>query len=485
MTKSENLKELTGDFLAQFSPAVLKQVDALFEQLKSDSASKLAVNFGLAMPPEMRRRILADIGLEDDAAPQIADRHLPYLMVMKQLVEKFGDQADSVAKEEVATFVWQEGRRLRLFENEIQQLVDFLPAWFSNIARKRVIEFSPARVCSVEADPAEETTVNTAEISFNGIIGKSETMRSMFACLKRISGSSLSVLIQGESGTGKELVAHAIHSLSDRAGQSFIPVNCGALPDSIIESELFGYEKGAFTGAAAQKKGYFEIAHQGTIFLDEITETSLNTQVKLLRVLQEKQFYRVGGTKPVAVDCRIIAATNRDMLEMVKGGSFRHDLYYRINEMTISLPPLRQRKDDLCLLVNHFLKSFAAQNRCQAPTIAPAAWKILNDYNWPGNIRELENALKRAVVLADGVIMPEHFPAAILENTKQQDTRHAVPETGTLDEMLSHAEREILDTQLAKYGYNVSKTADALQVSRRTLQRKIKQLGLEKKALQI
>lgn len=202
-------------------------------------------------------------------------------------------------------------------------------------------------------------------------------------------------------------------------------------------------------------------------------------------MLQEKQFYRVGGTKPVAVDCRIIAATNRDMLEMVKGGSFRHDLYYRINEMTISLPPLRQRKDDLCLLVNHFLKSFAAQNRCQAPTIAPAAWKILNDYNWPGNIRELENALKRAVVLADGVIMPEHFPAAILENTKQQDTRHAVPETGTLDEMLSHAEREILDTQLAKYGYNVSKTADALQVSRRTLQRKIKQLGLEKKALQI
>ncbi len=482
MPKSDHLKELTGDFLAQFSPAVLKQVDSLFEQLKSDSDSKLAVNFGLAMPPEMRRKVLSDIGLEDATAPQIADRHLPYLMVMKKLVEKYGDQAGTTDKNEIASLIWQEGRQLRLFENEIQQLVDFLPAWFENIARKRTIEFSPARVCSVESVPATATSDDaTDEIAFNGIIGRSETMRSMFTCLKRISSSNLSVLIQGESGTGKELVAHAVHSLSDRSGQSFIPVNCGALPDSIIESELFGYEKGAFTGAAAQKKGYFEIAHKGTIFLDEITETSLNTQVKLLRVLQEKQFYRVGGTKPVAVDCRIIAASNREMLDMVKAGTFRHDLYYRINEMTISLPPLRERKEDLPLLVGHFLKSFAKQNKRRAPSISDAAWKILKSYNWPGNIRELENALKRAVVMADTEIEPEHFPVAVSENAGQQNFRASVSMGGSLEELLAQAEHEILSSQLAHHNFNVSRTAVALKISRRTLQRKIKQLDLEKK----
>lgn len=482
MPKNDHLKELAGDFLSQFSPAVLKQVDALFDHLKSDSASKLAVNFGLAMPPEMRRRVLASIGLEDTAAPRIADRHLPYLMVMKNMVEKFGDTIGNVTKEEMAGQIWREGRRLRLFENEIQQLVDFFPTWLASIAKKRAVEFSPARVGSVSDAASTEGTEDTSgDISFGGIIGKSEPMRSMFSCLKKISSSNLSILIQGESGTGKELVAHAIHSLSDRAGRSFIPVNCGALPDSIIESELFGYEKGAFTGAAAQKPGYFEIANHGTIFLDEITETSLNTQVKLLRVLQEKQFYRVGGTKPVAADCRIIAATNRDMFEMAKTGAFRHDLYYRINEMTISLPPLRERKEDLASLVNHFLKRYAAQNNRKTPEISNSTWKILREYNWPGNIRELENALKRAVVMADEMIEPAHLPAGIAAAALQQQYRSSMPENGSLEELLAGAEREIIAAQLQKHNFNVSKTAAALKISRRTLQRKIKQLALDKK----
>ncbi len=480
MSKNDHLKELAGEFLARFSPAVLKQVDGLFDQLKSDSSSKLAANFGLAMPPEMRRRVLAAIGLEDASAPQIASRHLPYLIVMKNLVEKFGDTITSVKKDEIAAQIWREGRRLRLFENEIQQLVDFLPSWLAGIARKRVVEFSPARVGSVDST-VDGQERSSESLSFNGIIGRSETMRSMFACLKKISASNLSILIQGESGTGKELVAHAIHSLSERAAESFIPVNCGALPDSIIESELFGYEKGAFTGAAAQKMGYFEIAHKGTIFLDEITETSLSTQVKLLRVLQEKQFYRVGGTRPVAADCRIIAATNRDTLEMARTGAFRHDLFYRINEMTISLPPLRERKEDLPALVEHFLQRFAAQNNRPIPGISSQAWKTLNGYNWPGNIRELENALKRAVVLADDVIEPAHLPANISQAAAVNEAGAAIPESGSLEEMLNCAERQILARQLLLHNYNVSRTAAALKISRRTLQRKMSQLDLEKK----
>ncbi|MBU1109646.1 MAG: sigma 54-interacting transcriptional regulator [Candidatus Riflebacteria bacterium] len=477
MDKTEQMRGLAGEFLARFSPDVLKQVDSLFEHLKSDTASKLEVNFGLAMPPEMRQRVLLSIGIEDTAAPQVADRYVPYLLILKKLIDQIGDNLQAVRHEEIAGLIWQEGRKMRLFEYEIQQLIEIFPAWLTSISRKYVVEISPASICKV--DSAGDADDNR-EIAFSGIIGRSETMRSMFACLKKISASNLSILIQGESGTGKELVAHAIHSLSDRAKHSFIPVNCGALPDTIIESELFGYEKGAFTGADGLKKGYFEISDQGTIFLDEITETSLQTQVKLLRVLQEKQFNRVGGTKPVSANCRVIAATNRDVLEMAKVGTFRHDLYYRVNEMTISLPPLRERKDDLPLLVKHFLKKFAEQNNCQRPELSKESWQVLNDYSWPGNIRELENALKRAVVLADDVILPEHFPPVIIEQSARHHTTPTSSGNETLETLIEQAEHGILISQLKKYGYNVSKTADALAISRRTLQRKLKQFGIEK-----
>jgi len=478
MNKTDQLRGLAGEFLARFSPDMLKQVDYLFEHLKSDTASKLEVNFGLAMPPEMRQRVLYSIGIEDAAAPPVADRYVPYLLILKKLLDQVGDNLQAIRQEEIAGLIWQEGRRMRLFEYEIQQLIDIFPAWLAGISRKYVVEISPASICKVDAGESESD--DGSEIAFNGIVGQSETMRSMFACLKKISASNLSILIQGESGTGKELVAHAIHSLSDRASHSFIPVNCGALPDSIIESELFGYEKGAFTGAENQKKGYFEIADQGTIFLDEITETSLPTQVKLLRVLQEKQFYRVGGTKPVSANCRIIAATNRDIIEMAKDGSFRHDLYYRVNEMTIALPPLRERKEDLQLLVKHFLKKFAEQNNCPTPEVTKESWQLIKNYSWPGNIRELENALKRAVVLADEQILPEHFPPVMLDQAGRNATLQAATGEGTYESLMESAEREILIGQLKKHGNNVSKTADALAISRRTLQRRLKHLGIEK-----
>jgi len=478
MNKNDQLRGLAGEFLARFSPDMLKQVDYLFEHLKSDTASKLEVNFGLAMPPEMRQRVLYSIGIEDAAAPPVADRYVPYLLILKKLLDQVGDNLQDIRQEEIAGMIWQEGRRMRLFEYEIQQLIDIFPAWLAGISRKYVVEISPASICKVDSGDNEGD--DGSEIAFNGIVGRSETMRSMFACLKKISASNLSILIQGESGTGKELVAHAIHSLSDRSSHSFIPVNCGALPDTIIESELFGYEKGAFTGAESQKKGYFEIADQGTIFLDEITETSLPTQVKLLRVLQEKQFYRVGGTRPVSANCRIIAATNRDILEMAKDGSFRHDLYYRVNEMTIALPPLRERKDDLPLLVKHFLKKFAEQNKCEIPEVTKESWQLIKNYSWPGNIRELENALKRAVVLADEQILPEHFPPVMLDHTGRHTALQAATGSGTYESLMESAEREILIEQLKKHNNNVSKTADALAISRRTLQRRLKHLGIEK-----
>jgi transcriptional regulator with PAS, ATPase and Fis domain len=478
MDKNDQLRGLAGEFLALFSPDMLRQVDYLFEHLKSDTASKLEVNFGLAMPPEMRQRVLYSIGIEDAAAPPVADRYVPYLLILKKLLDQVGDNLQAIRQEEIAGLIWHEGRRMRLFEYEIQQLIDIFPSWLAGISNKYVVEISPASICKVDAGEGDND--DGSEIAFNGIVGRSETMRSMFACLKKISASNLSILIQGESGTGKELVAHAIHSLSERASHSFIPVNCGALPDTIIESELFGYEKGAFTGADSQKKGYFEIADQGTIFLDEITETSLPTQVKLLRVLQEKQFYRVGGTKPVSANCRIIAATNRDILEMAKDGSFRHDLYYRVNEMTIALPPLRERKDDLPLLVKHFLKKFADQNKCQIPEVAEESWRLIKNYSWPGNIRELENALKRAVVLADEEVLPEHFPPVMLDQAGRHAKTQAVAGEGTYESLMESAEREILIDQLKKHNNNVSKTADALAISRRTLQRRLKHLGIEK-----
>jgi len=479
----ETLKEIAGEFLSQIAPDGLKQIDMLFEQLKFDAPAKSEVNFGLAMPPEMRRKILADIGISQGAVPAVSERYVPYLILLNKLIERYQHELHNTSREEIAGFIWQEGRRIRLFEYEIQQLIDTIPDWLQKVSQKCFVELSPANICEVETG---ESPSKTGDISFNGIIGKSEKMLSMFNCLNKISSSNLSILIQGESGTGKELVAHTIHNLSNCARNHFIPVNCGALPDSIIESELFGYEKGAFTGADFQKKGYFEIADGGTIFLDEITETSLNTQVKLLRVLQEKQFYRVGGTTPVKVNARIIAATNREILDLVKAGTFRHDLYYRINEMTINLPSLRERKVDLPLLSKHFINVFARQNNKPQPRLSPEAEKMLSGYNWPGNIRELENALKRAVVLADDLIEPEHFPAIIRDTGtlgsagSEFDTSTIVSGGGSFEQRMQAAEKQIIMAALREHGFNVSRTADALSISRRTLQRKIKQYQLEK-----
>ncbi|MFO7996818.1 MAG: sigma-54 dependent transcriptional regulator, partial [Dehalococcoidia bacterium] len=246
---------------------------------------------------------------------------------------------------------------------------------------------------------------------FENIIAKSSKMQRLIELIKVVGRSNATVLITGESGTGKELVARAIHSQSHRHNKPFVAVSCAALPESLLESELFGHEKGSFTGAYTQKKGKFEFANGGTLFLDEIGEMSANIQVHLLRVLEEKEFTRVGGNEPIRVDVRVISATNKDLRRAIEKQEFREDLYYRLNVVNIELPPLRERREDIPLLAEHFLHKFASENRKEVAGFAPDAMEFLLDYDWPGNVRELENAIERAVILAkDSLITIADWP---------------------------------------------------------------------------
>ena len=251
---------------------------------------------------------------------------------------------------------------------------------------------------------------------FDGIVGDSRKMQEVFKIVERVASSNATVLVRGESGTGKELIARAVHYNSPRRDKPFIAVSCAALPETLLESELFGYEKGAFTGAVGQKAGRFELAHRGTLFLDEIPDISPAMQVKMLRVLQEREFERVGGTKPVRVDVRLLAATNRDLEQAVANGEFRPDLYYRLQVIQIFLPPLRERREDIPALVEHFIEKFNKENGKNIKFVSPEAMDLLMKYNWPGNIRELENAIERGVVLADAgseLITPDLLPISV------------------------------------------------------------------------
>jgi DNA-binding NtrC family response regulator len=255
-----------------------------------------------------------------------------------------------------------------------------------------------------------------SRFKFDEIVGSSGKMQEVYKIVERVANSNATVMIRGDSGTGKELVAKAIHYNSPRADKPFIAVSCAALPETLLESELFGYEKGAFTGAAGQKQGRFELAHMGTLFLDEIAEISPGMQVKLLRVLQERQFERIGGTKTVSVDVRLVAATNRDLEDAVAKNEFRPDLYYRLQVIQVFLPPLRERKEDIPALVEHFIQKFNAANGRSIKYVNPEAMDLVMKYPWPGNIRELENAIERSVVLADmnsDLITPDVLPASV------------------------------------------------------------------------
>ena len=303
---------------------------------------------------------------------------------------------------------------------------------------------------------------------FEHIIGKSAAMEHVFEMIKKVAPSRASVLITGESGVGKELIASAIHNLSPRKNNSYIKVHCAALSESLLESELFGHEKGAYTGAVSQKRGRFELADGGTIFLDEIGEINQSLQIKILRVLQEKQFERVGGEKSITVDTRIITATNRDLEKEVAAGTFRSDLYYRLNVVHIHVPPLRERKEDIPLLIAAFIKEFTEENAKQVTAIEPKARAALYAYDWPGNIRQLRNCLESAVVMSsDDTIRLSDLPEPVREAEQTSSIRIQI---GT---PLAEAERHIILETLAAYNGNKSKTADVLGIGRKTLHRKL------------
>ena len=317
----------------------------------------------------------------------------------------------------------------------------------------------------------EQPTVET-------MIGQSPPMQQVYKTIGRVADSNVTVLIQGESGTGKELVARAIHQNSSRRDGPFIKINCAAIPENLMESELFGHEKGAFTGAGARKPGKFELAHRGTIFLDEIGELTLATQAKLLRVLQEREFDRVGGTESIQVDVRILAATNKDLQRCVQEGTFREDLYFRLKVVTIWLPPLRERMEDVPIMARMFLQQYSRELNKTVTDFSPEAMLLMQQYDWPGNVRELRNICEQAVVLARGpIIMPEDLPFC-LQTTSREIQEATIRPGMTLKEIVADVERQVILKTLREHNWNRSATAQALGLNRRSLYAKMKEYGL-------
>lgn len=292
------------------------------------------------------------------------------------------------------------------------------------------------------------------------------------------------VLITGENGTGKELVARAIHNQSRRRDKPFVEVNCAAIPEELIESELFGHERGAFTGATTQRKGKFDLAHEGTLFLDEIGDMSLKTQAKVLRILQERKFERVGGSKTIEVDVRVIAATNKDLEEEIRLGHFREDLYYRLNVLPFHVPPLRERREDIPRLVLHFLSYFCGKEGRETKTISPAALSTLQGYSWPGNVRELKNIVERLVIMTpDTSIQETHLPPSMrLKKATAAENRGislAGADASNFKEAKEEFEKEFILAKLEENDWNISRTAEAIDIERSNLHRKIKSYGIE------
>jgi DNA-binding NtrC family response regulator len=308
------------------------------------------------------------------------------------------------------------------------------------------------------------------------VIGTSVAIQQVLQSIIKIAPTDSTVLITGETGTGKEVIAKAIHAASPRKDRPFVKVNCAAIPEALAESELFGYERGAFTGAQTSKPGRFELAHEGTIFLDEIGDMPLTLQTRLLAVLQDKRIERVGGVKAIPVDARIIAATNHDLQARIKTGSFRADLFYRLNVVPIHLPPLRERPDDIAPLARHFLNLSAVKLKKPLPDIQPAALAALAGYDWPGNIRELEHVIERMVLMTEGVLIgPEHLPQEFL-GPAPVHTSLALREL--VGGITRSAEKQMIIDVLNKTGQNRTKAAELLGISRRTLQSRIKEYGL-------
>ncbi len=331
------------------------------------------------------------------------------------------------------------------------------------------------RARKLERENLELKSQLTERFSFDGIIGRSSKLDEVFTLVSKVAPSDSTVLLLGESGTGKELLAKAIHYASKRKEEPFVTVNCSAIPENLMESELFGHVKGAFTGAIKNKPGKFEIADRGTIFLDEIGDLKIELQAKLLRVLQQMAFERVGGTKTVEVDVRVIAATNKDLTVAMKRGQFREDLFYRLSVVPIIIPPLRERKDDIPLLVDHFLVKFAKGRKIR---ISKEALRVLEGYDWPGNVRELENVMERAVVLSGGEVIGEDDVPDFVKFGRAEESKVQIPQDGI---SLEEIEKEAIVLALKKTGWNQTRAAELLKIPRHVLLYRIKKLSIQKR----
>ena len=376
------------------------------------------------------------------------------------------------------------------------QAFDFVPKPIDLDIVKSVLERAFRTQSVRSALPVEATDESPTEPTGHRLVGKSSQMREIYKLIGIMASNTMTVLIEGETGTGKDLVARAIHTGSVRKEAPFVPVDCGALPDDLLESELFGYEEGAFTGAKKEgKPGRFELANGGTLFLDEVGNMTPTSQIKLLRALQTQEIERLGGTRRLKVDVRVIAATNQELGEMVKRGQFREDLYYRFKRIALHLPPLRERQEDIPLLVTHFLKLVQEELGKPIWGISEEGMKLLQDYSWPGNVRELENCLRSAAALSrSDVILPDDLPPEIREGTQtdstsnsqleaflksilQDITKEAITQEkrGLYEEVVALLDKALIELVLDEFSGNHSKTADLLGMSRTTLLKKIKQ----------
>jgi DNA-binding NtrC family response regulator len=357
---------------------------------------------------------------------------------------------------------------------------DFITKPFKNDELLLAVKNAMERRCLVEENRRLRKTLRD-RYGFQNLIGKSSAMQQIYDLIERVAPRRSTILIQGESGTGKELVAKAIHAASGRADAPFIAINCGNLPSELLESELFGHVRGAYTGATSTKKGLFEAANGGTLFLDEVATISMEIQAKLLRVIQEREFRRLGGLENIKVDVRIIAASNVDLQTNVRQGAFREDLYYRLNVIAIKIPPLRERSEDIPLLSEHFIKKYGEENGRDSFALEPSALKALMDYDWPGNVRELENVIERAVVLSPGnSIRADLFPKSI---AMPSDERPSLPDPdgNSLKEKVGNFEKSLIMAALEKTEWNQKKAAQMLSLNATTLSEKLKRFKIRER----
>jgi DNA-binding NtrC family response regulator len=444
---------------------VLASLDELMRSESYQTATASTAAEGLSkLDKEPFDLVLLDISLPDSNGIEVLrtikrdSPELPVIMITAYDSSQVAFQASREGAESYVTKPWDNDKLLL----EIRNLLDRSRLQVENVLLRRALK----------------------RFGLPNIVGKSERMQRVYDLITQVAASRATVLITGESGTGKELVAKTIHATSPRADKPFVPVNTGSMPVDLLESTLFGHVKGAFTSAIATKRGLFEVADQGTIFFDEIGTVGVDTQAKLLRVIQEREFMRLGGTENIKVDVRILAATNSDLKQMVQANKFRDDLYYRLNVITVNLPPLRERKEDIPLLADHFLVKYCSENAREGLKFSPEAMKLLIDHDWPGNVRELENAVERAVVLAAGpTIGPDALPEQVLEDRREVLPAFPVEQVDglSLPEIVEEFEKRMILDMLTRTNWSQTEAADRFKIPLSTLNQKIKRLRIDVK----